>query len=38
MERLMEQELRLWTGQANDTLHEIRLALADKAVLFRTDV
>lgn len=38
VERLMEQELRLRTGQANDTLHEIRLALAEKAVLFRTDV
>lgn len=35
---LQEQELRLRAGQANDTLHEIRLALANKAVLFRTDV
>jgi hypothetical protein len=38
VESLMEQELRLQTGQANDTLHAMHLALADKAVLFRTDV
>ncbi|KAF8547808.1 hypothetical protein OG21DRAFT_1479386 [Imleria badia] len=37
-ERLRSLELRLWMGQANNALHEIRLALADKAVLFRTDV
>jgi hypothetical protein len=37
-EALIEQELRLRTGQANDALHEIRMALAEKAVLFRTDV
>ena len=35
---LVEQELQLRQGQANDTLHEIRLGLADKAVLFRTEV
>ena len=34
----MEQELRLRMGQANDMPHEIRLALAEKAVLFQTDV
>ncbi|KAF8547467.1 hypothetical protein OG21DRAFT_1527140 [Imleria badia] len=37
-EALIEQELRLRTGQANDALHEILMALAKKAVLFRTDV
>jgi hypothetical protein len=35
---LIQQELRLRAGQANDSLHEIRLAMADKAVLFRTEV
>ena len=35
---LIKQELKLQAGQANDALHEIRLALANKAVLFRTDV
>ena len=35
---LVEQELSLRQGQANDCLHEIRLALADKAVIFRRDV
>ncbi|KIM63801.1 hypothetical protein SCLCIDRAFT_116566, partial [Scleroderma citrinum Foug A] len=35
---LVEHELQLRKGQANDVLHEIRLALADKAVLFRTEV
>jgi len=35
---LVEQELQLRQGQANDTLHEIQLSLADKAVLFRTEV
>jgi len=34
----VEQELQLRQGQANDTLHEIQLGLADKAVLFRTEV
>ena len=38
LEGLANQELLLWQGQANDALHEIRLALADKAVLFRTEV
>ena len=28
---IVEQELQLWQGQANDTLHELWLALADKA-------
>jgi len=32
---LVEQELSLRQGQANDCLHEIRLALADKAIIFR---
>ena len=35
---IVEQELQLWQGQANDTLHELRLALADKAVIFWTEV
>ena len=37
---LAEQELHLrnGNGQANDALHGIRLTLADKAVLFRTEV
>jgi len=35
---LVEQELQLRQGQANDTLHEIRLGLADKVVLFLTEV
>jgi len=38
LEGLANQELLLRQGQANDALHEIRLALADKAVLFRTEV
>lgn len=37
-EPLVALELSLRVGQANDALHEIRLALADKAVLFRTEV
>lgn len=35
---LAKEEKQLRTGQANDALHELRLALADKAVLFCTDV
>jgi len=35
---VVDQELHLRQGQANDALHELRLALADKAVIFRTDV
>ena len=35
---LVEQELQLRQGQANDALHEIRLALTDKAILFCTEV
>ncbi|KIM63572.1 hypothetical protein SCLCIDRAFT_116995 [Scleroderma citrinum Foug A] len=35
---IVEQELQLQQGQANDTLHELWLALADKAVIFRTKV
>ena len=35
---LVDQELQLWQGQANDTLHELQLALADKAVIFQKDV
>lgn len=38
VEGLGRQELQLRCGQANDSLHEIRLALANKAVLFRTEV
>ena len=34
----VEHELQLRKGQANDVLHEIQLALADKAVLFHTEV
>jgi hypothetical protein len=37
-EGLLWQELRLHTGQANDAFHEVRIALANKAMLFRTDV
>ncbi|KAI6108437.1 hypothetical protein EDD16DRAFT_1523023 [Pisolithus croceorrhizus] len=33
--RLAEMELELWIAQANDALHGLRLALADKAVIFR---
>ncbi|KAI6026871.1 hypothetical protein BKA83DRAFT_4050885, partial [Pisolithus microcarpus] len=33
--RLAEMELELHMGQANDALHGLRLALADKAVIFR---
>ncbi|KAI6147060.1 hypothetical protein BKA82DRAFT_3980311 [Pisolithus tinctorius] len=35
---LVEQEIHLRQGQANDALHELHLALVDKAVIFRTDV
>ena len=35
---LADQELCLRIGQANDALHAIRLALADKAILFRNDL
>ncbi|KIN94701.1 hypothetical protein M404DRAFT_167607, partial [Pisolithus tinctorius Marx 270] len=35
---LVEQEIHLRQGQANDALHELRLALVDKAMIFRTDV
>ncbi|KIM52522.1 hypothetical protein SCLCIDRAFT_32589 [Scleroderma citrinum Foug A] len=35
---LADQELRLREGQANDALHELRVALANEAVIFRTDV
>ncbi|KAF8833312.1 hypothetical protein BDN67DRAFT_864986, partial [Paxillus ammoniavirescens] len=38
LEWLAKQEMQLRTGQANDALHELRLALADKAVLFCTNV
>ncbi|KAF8431530.1 hypothetical protein L210DRAFT_3507864 [Boletus edulis BED1] len=38
LDRLWDQEIRLHAGQANDALHEIRLSLANKAVLFRTNV
>ena len=35
---LVDQELCLWIGQANDVLHVIRLALEDKAILFHNDL
>lgn len=35
---LREKEMLLRQGQANDALHNIRLALSHKAVLFRTSV
>src|SRR5467141_134005 len=38
IEWLRDEELELRMGQANDALHDLRIALADKAVLFRTDV
>ncbi|KAI6000355.1 hypothetical protein F5J12DRAFT_784372 [Pisolithus orientalis] len=31
-------ELQLWQGQANDCLHELWLVLAEKAVIFQTDI
>ncbi|KIM65072.1 hypothetical protein SCLCIDRAFT_1163641 [Scleroderma citrinum Foug A] len=38
LEILVDQELSLRQGQANDCLHEIRLALADKSMIFQQDV
>ena len=38
LETLVDQELSLRQGQANDCLHKIRLALADKSMIFRQDV
>ncbi|KAF8421564.1 hypothetical protein L210DRAFT_3424175 [Boletus edulis BED1] len=38
MNHLIELELKLRIGQANNALHEIRLALANKDRLFRTQV
>ena len=35
---LVDQELQLRQGQANDALHEIQLVLTDKAVVFHTQV
>ncbi|KIM50144.1 hypothetical protein SCLCIDRAFT_75351, partial [Scleroderma citrinum Foug A] len=35
---LVDHELQLSQGQANDTLHEIRLVLADKVVVYCTQV
>ncbi|KAG2058800.1 hypothetical protein BDR06DRAFT_968297 [Suillus hirtellus] len=35
---LAKQELILWQGQANDALHNIRVYLADKAVIFQKTV
>ena len=35
---LASQELQLREGQANNALHELRVALANKAVIFRTDI
>ncbi|KAG1788809.1 hypothetical protein EV424DRAFT_1355962 [Suillus variegatus] len=35
---LIQHELALWEGQANDALHNIRVHLADKAVIFCTTV
>jgi hypothetical protein len=38
VENLAEMELRLREGQANDALHGLRIALSEKAVLFRAQV
>ncbi|KIK72611.1 hypothetical protein PAXRUDRAFT_180339, partial [Paxillus rubicundulus Ve08.2h10] len=38
LEWLAEQEMQLRTGQANDALRELCLALADKVMLFCTNV
>ena len=38
LEILVDQELSLRQGQANDCLHKIRLALADKSMIFQQDV
>ena len=38
MEILVDQELSLRQGQANDCLHEMRLALVDKSMIFWQDV
>jgi len=35
---MVDQELRLREGQANNALHELRVSLAHKAIIFRTDV
>ncbi|KIN96387.1 hypothetical protein M404DRAFT_932164, partial [Pisolithus tinctorius Marx 270] len=35
---LVEQEIHLRQGQANNALHELHLALMDKAMIFCTDV
>ena len=35
---LIKQELKLCASQANDAIHEIQLTLADKAVLFHTNI
>lgn len=35
---LADDELALWMGQANNALHSIRLALANKVVVFCTNV
>ncbi|KAG9308926.1 hypothetical protein JVU11DRAFT_11387 [Chiua virens] len=35
---LIQQEIQLRIGQANDALHELRLSLVDKAILFCTRV
>ena len=38
LQHLVDQELKLRQGQANDALHEIQLALADKSAIFQQDV
>ncbi|KAI5987344.1 hypothetical protein F5J12DRAFT_787094 [Pisolithus orientalis] len=38
LSNLVEQEIHLRQGQANDALHELHLALMDKAMIFHTDV
>ncbi|KIM60144.1 hypothetical protein SCLCIDRAFT_124797 [Scleroderma citrinum Foug A] len=38
LEILVDQELSLRQGQANDCLHQIRLGLVDKSMIFRQDV
>jgi hypothetical protein len=35
---LMGQEIQLWMGQANDALENLRMSLADKAMLYRSQL
>ncbi|KAH9919146.1 hypothetical protein B0H21DRAFT_702221, partial [Amylocystis lapponica] len=38
IQQLAAQELKLREGQANDTLHQIRICLGQKSFLFRTSI